>query len=222
MLLTEFMLNSLSADKMSDIIFDRFNVNVYEYKADDMSLMLDTSDLMHFNMTPKELDAFLHKFGWYVSGYNEKKIFIRQGRIVNTQQKTAYANLYLRGCAIGPLVCKRKGLRAQKTSDLTDDPEDFKIGPVYNDKRNYIWDISAAANDINLLAHYVELAREYGKYVYLVKLDSNVYKDPEYEYIDEPACFIDRTILPQEILACVSDDTYLNLAIKLDKIIKNL
>lgn len=215
MLISEMLVQSLTADKMSDIIFDRFGVNVYEYKPTDMTLMLDTSDFMHFSMTPKELNEFLAKFGWYVSGYGNKLIVLRKSKLLNSNK----LHYYLKGSKIDPLLAKRIGLRAKSCNDLTEDPEDFKAGSIYSDKRNYVWSIDFDINDFDSLLHLVEVAREYGKYVYLVKLNDNVYKDPEYEAINEPACFITRTIHPYEILGGFTGK-YADIATQIQALLK--
>lgn len=217
MLLTEFMLNSLSADKMSDILYDRYDINVYEYGKDDMSLSFDTADMHKLHMTPKEFNEFCNKYGWYVSGYGTHLVVIRKNNVENIQANNSYTHYYIKGSNVSPDLVKRIGLRAKSANALTDNNEDFKIGPIYSDKRNYIWDISTV-NTKSQLAHLVEVAMEYGKYVYLIKLKDKVIKDPEYEKIAEPACFITRTIQPYEIID-VYTGTFDSIAGKIQKTI---
>lgn len=216
MLLSEMLHQSLSASKMSNILSARFGVHVHAYKHDDMSLCIDTSDMYMFNMTPKELNEFVNKFGWYVSGYGSKLIVLRKNKLLNSNE----SHYYLKGSKIEPELAKKIGLRAKSYNDLTEDPEDFKAGSIYSDKRNYVWSIVFDISDFNSLLHLVEVASEYGKYVYLVKLTDNVYKDPEYEAIDEPACFITRTILPYEILGGFTGK-YVDIATQIQALLKN-
>jgi len=220
MLISEMLGTSLTAEKMSDILYDRFGVNVYEYDTDDMSLSIDTSDFRYFCMTPTQFDEFVNRFGWYVSGYSERLVVIRKNREYVDLTKSVYAHLYIKGSQTEPSIAKKIGLRAKTYNALSDDSEDFKVGPIFSAKRNYLWDISHATSYADL-ASCVEDAAAYGKYIYLIKLKDRAIKDPEYELTDASACFVNRTIQPYEIIGSFTGK-YANIAKEIRDCIKKI
>ena len=233
MILREFVETSIPAYKLPHVLYryDNFIVNftddteISEYDSISDARLIKApimNELKAKGMTIKNLDSLLQKYGWYISMVEDEAIHIIKLHSYDNEEKTDgnLDGLYLHFTYIQPTTITRTGLKA-KQSESEDGSFQDKIR--YPIQRVYLWKLDGMyknTGDINLdfakrfrfLTEILD-ANDYGNYVYLVKVPTNIkiHYDEEYGK-DTPARYITQCVPP----SCIA---YLSSVSKIKEVI---
>lgn len=217
MILREFVKTSVPAYKLPDILFKYDNIAVRftddteipEYDAISDARIAKgpvLAELANKKLDMKQFDQILQKYGWYVSKVEENAIHIVKLHGHDTETDTRSV-MFLHFTEIPPTTIGRTGFRAKRAEGKGNNLDDRTR---YPEQRIYLWKLQGLgkeSGDINLdfakkFRTLTEIlgADDYGNYVYLVTVPSNVkiYYDEEYGK-DIPARYITQNIPPSSV-----------------------
>lgn len=170
----------------------------------------------------KEFEEIIRKFGWYISYVNtagDRINFTVENNLDNQFEPdlddAIFKNLYLHISNIQPSRIREQGLIAKDSTDRM-----FHVnmtmtrGILYPNRRVYLWNLAAATSylkpwtsggDKRMISAFNTIfngidAKNYGRYVYLIRLPSTVKTHFDNEYgTDNPARYITQNIPPSYI-----------------------
>lgn len=191
--------------------------STYSFKISRANLL---TDLKIQNISIKNFEAIISKYGWYISNISGNNITLNvenniDNKFYRINDNAIFKNYYLHITASKPSLITNHGLIAKNSTDPNVEKNlTMQRDILYPNNRVYLWDLEeitgyAALNDKNfdkkILSGFNSIlnglhAKTYGNYAYLIELPSSIKLHYDNEYgTDNPARYITQNIPPSYI-----------------------
>lgn len=225
-------LDKLYEISLTPIDNEQLGWNIYSFNISRSDLK---NQLEYHNISIKEFEEILQKYGWYISCIHGDVLNLTvENNIDNKYYKTSpdalFKNKYLHITNAKPSHISNKGLIAKNSTDPNVEKDlTMNRSILYPNKRIYLWDLEDASGSISKYGGDIQQkifrtirtilyglhASSYGSYAYIITLPDTIKLHYDNEYgTDYAAHYITQNIPPSYI-------KYIGTTDRLEEIISN-